>query len=335
MLLHPGVIALIIGSGIVLLLILFASATGIRIINRWDIKSSSEEQLILERKTYLISTLVQYALLFEIISLFLFIYTADDMHNILAGAMCATGSLNANPYGFPALYVKVMALFVSTTWIAVNFIDNKAQDYPLTRLKYKLLLFIIPFVLLEYILEIQYFLGIDPNVITSCCGVLFSEGGSGAGSSLASIPVIPMEIVFYSVFLLVTVSGISVIRSGKKLYTILFSLVSGIFFIISIAAVISFISLYFYQLPSHHCPFDILQSEYYYIGYPLYFSLFIGSFFGIMTGIIEPFKKIASLSSIIRLVQRRWVLIALYSFALFVVITLIPIIFLPFSLRGY
>lgn len=335
MLLHPGVIALVTGSGIVLLLILFASATGIRIINRWDINSSSEEQLELERKTYLISTLVQYALLFEIISLFLFIYTADDMHNILAGAMCATGSLNANQYGFPALYVKVIALFVSATWIAVNFADNKAQDYPLTRLKYKLLLFVIPFVFLEYILEIQYFLGIDPNVITSCCGVLFSEGGLGAGSSLASIPVIPMEIVFYSVFLIVIVSGISVIRSGRKIYTIIFSLVSGIFFIVSIASVISFISLYFYQLPSHHCPFDMLQAEYYYIGYPLYFSLFIGSFFGMMTGVIELFKHIPSLSSVIRLIQRKWALTALCSFTLFVVITLIPIIFLPFSLRGY
>ena len=335
MLLHPGVIALVIGSGIVLLLILFASATGIRIINRWDIKSSSEEQLDLERKTYLISTLVQYTLLFEIISLFLFIYTADDMHNILAGAMCATGSFNANPYGFPALYVKVISLFISAAWIAVNYIDNKAQDYPLIRMKYKLLLFILPLVLSEYILEIMYFRGIDPNVITSCCGVLFSEGGIGIASSLASIPVVPMVIIFYSLFAIVIVSGISVIRSGSKFYTIFFALVSGIFFIVSIASVISFISLYFYQLPSHHCPFDMLQAEYYYTGYPLYFSLFMGSFFGMMTGIIELFKHIPSLSSVIRLIQRKWALIAVCSFALFVAITLIPIIFLPFSLRGY
>lgn len=335
MFLHPGVIALILGSGIILLLILFASASGIRIISRWDIKSSSEEQLILERKTYLVSTLVQYALLFEAVSAFLFIYTADDMHNILVGAMCATGSLNANPYGFPVLYIKVLSLFVSAAWIAVNYIDNKAQDYPLTRMKYKLLLFILPLVLSEYFLEILFFLGIDPNVITSCCGVLFSEGGPGTASSLAAIPVLPMQITFYSVFLLTATSGIGVIRSGSRLFPVFFSILSGIFFLVSVASIISFVSLYFYQLPSHHCPFDMLQKEYYYTGYPLYLSLFFGSFFGMMTGPIGIFRKIPSLADIVPTVQRKWALISICFITMFVVITLVPMIFLPFSLRGY
>ena len=46
----------------------------------------------------------------------------------------------------------------------------------------------------------------------------------------------------------------------------LFASLSGIAFVVSLASILSFISLYFYELPTHHCPFCILQKEYGYIG---------------------------------------------------------------------
>lgn len=335
MILNPGIIALLGGSGVTLILLFIAAALSLKILLKWDMTSSSEGQLTLERRTYLISTLVQYSLLFEVFSTLLFIYTADDIHTLLVGAMCATGSLNANPYGFPALYAKIATMFLSASWIALNHLDNKAEDYPLTRKKYSLLLFIIPFVSAGYFLQIKYFVQLDPNVITSCCGVLFSEGGSNLGSSLASLPVRQTEISFYLTFLLMVVSGIAVIKTGRMPYTIFLSVVSIFFFVVSIAAIISFISLYFYQIPTHHCPFDILQREYYYIGYPLYASLFTGAFFGMMTGMIEPFKKVPSLSSVIPGMQKKWALIAISAAAIFVLITLVPMVFSSFKLEGY
>jgi hypothetical protein len=335
MILHPGVLALILGSGVTLVLLLFASVLGIRILRRWDITSSSEEQLILERRTYLVSTLVQYGLIFELLSIFLFIYTADDLRSLLVGAMCATGTLNANTYGFPTLYAKVASVFLAASWIALNYIDNRAEDYPLTKKKYLLLLFIVPVVAAGCLLEIGFFSGLSPDVITSCCGLLFSEGGRGIASSLASLPVHPTEIVFYSLCSFVVITGIAVARKGGKPYTLLLSVLSVVFFFVSIAAVISFINLYFYQMPTHHCPFCILQSGYYYVGYPLYASLFAGVFFGAMTGIIEPFRKIPSLAAVIPGTQRRWALIALCSLVVFVLITLIPMVFSSFTLEGY
>ena len=335
MLLQPGTIALILGSGITLLLLTYASGVGIKILRNWDIGSSSEEQLALERKTYLVSTLVRYGLAFEIVSAFIFIYTADDLHNLLVGAMCATGSLNANSFGFPALYIKIAIFFVASVWIAMDSLDNRAEDYPLTKKKYGLLLFVVPLVLAGYILQIVYFASIDPNVITSCCGVLFSEGGANIGSSLASLPLRRTEVAFFGSFALLIAFGIAATKSARKLFIIPFSILSASFFPISIAAIISFISLYFYQIPTHHCPFDMLQSEYYYAGYPLYFSLFAGSFFGTMTGIIEPFRKIGTLSALIPGVQRRWVLVSIVCLTVFVLISLVPIVFASFTLEGY
>lgn len=335
MFLHPGIIALTIGSGIVLLLILSAALLGIRILRRWDIKSSSEEQLSLERKTYLVSILVQYALSFEILSVFLFIYTADDIHTLLVGAMCATGSLNANPYGFPTLYAKIVTFFVSASWIAINYLDNKAEDYPLITIKYKLLIGIVPIVLAESALQLQYFLNINPNVITSCCGFMFSEEGKGIGSSLASLPILPTKITFYSLLTILLVNGIAVSRTPIKPFTYLLSISSLLFFIVSIISIITFISLYFYQLPTHHCPFDILQKEYHYVGYSLYVSLFSGTFFGMMVGFIEPFKKISLLRETILQTQHRWSLYAIIGAVIFALISTAPMVLLPFTLEGY
>ena len=166
MILHPGIIALLIGSFIVFVMLLYSSLLGIKIIRRWDIRSSSEEQLGLERKTYLVSTIMNYVLGFEILSAIVFIYTVDNIHNIFVGAMCATGSLNANPVGWNTFYMKIIILFLSAVWITINSIDQRAEDYPLVKLKYSLLLIIFPAVVLETYLQFRYFLGINPDIIT-------------------------------------------------------------------------------------------------------------------------------------------------------------------------
>lgn len=335
MILHPGILALYTGSLITLLLIFFATALGIRILLQWDIRSSSENQLSLERRTYLISTIIQYGLLFEILSAFLFIYTADDLHNLLVGAMCATGSLNANPYGFPTLYARIGTLFIAATWIAINQVDTRAEDYPLTRVKYGLLLCLLPVMLTADILQVLYFVNIDPDVITSCCGTLFSEGGAGLSSSLASLPAKKMQAVFFTLFTVTALTGAVATVKRTKTLIALYSILSALFLVVSIASVISFISLYFYQIPTHHCPFDILQAHYYYVGYLLYASLFAGGFFGIMAGLIGLFRKIPSLSNIIPGIQRRWIIVSVWTFTAFVILSILPMIITSFTLEGY
>jgi hypothetical protein len=54
-----------------------------------------------------------------------------------------------------------------------------------------------------------------------------------------------------------------------------------------------------------------------------------------MTGVVEPLKKIPSLSGIIPAIQKKWALIATITIIFFLIITLIPMIFLPFRLEGY
>jgi hypothetical protein len=335
MILHPGALSLIIGSLIVIAMMIYSSMLTLKILRKWNLSSSSSEQLSLERKTYLVSTIINYALGFVILSAFLFIYTADDIHRIFIGAMCATGSLNANPIGWYVLYTKVIVLFLSSIWIAFNYIDRKAENYPLVRIKYKMLLFITPFIVLDAYLQVEYFTGLKPDIITSCCGSLFSEGGEGIASSLSSLPVRPMMIIFYVTIGIFLLTSFLSLRFKNSVLKYALTMLSLVVFVVSIASIISFITLYFYKIPTHHCPFDIIQSDYHFVGYPIYITLFSGVFFGMVAGIFEPFKKISSVNIIIEDSQKRWIVLSMLLISIFTLICSWPILFSSFTLKGY
>ena len=335
MILHPGILSLIAGSLIVTAMMVYSAFLGFMILRKWDINSSSSEQLTLERTTYLISTIMNYVFGFEIFSSLLFIYTVDDIHRIFVGAMCATGSLNANPIGWYALYTKIIISFISSIWIAFNYIDQRADDYPLVKIKYAMVFLITPVIMLDTYLQLKYFMGLKPDIITSCCGSLFSESGRGIASGLSSLPIKPTMVLFYVTIILFLLNAVSVLRFQNRFLRYTLPILSLSLFIVSLAAIVSFISLYFYEIPTHHCPFDILQSGYHFIGFPLYITLFSGVFFGIIVGLVEPFKEINSLQTIIIKAQKKWTLLSIGLIILFTVISSWPIMFSSFTLGGY
>jgi hypothetical protein len=333
--LHPGILALLVGSLVVTAMMCYSSLLGLTILRKWDINSNSPAQLALERKTYLISTIMNSVLGFEVFSSLLFVYTVEDMHRLFVGAMCATGTLNANPIGWYVLYTKMVIFFASSIWIAFNYIDQRADDYPLVRKKYAMLMLITPIVALDAYLQLKYFLGLKPDIITSCCGSLFSEGGSGIASSLSSLPVKPTMVLFYGSLTLFLLNLFAVIRLPNPSLRYLLPGTALLVFIASIAAVIAFLSPYFYEIPTHHCPFDILQSGYHFVGFPLYISLFSGVFFGMMAGLIEPFKNRPSLRSTVMKLQKKWAVWSIVLILLFTVVASWPIVFSSFTLEGY
>ena len=199
MIFHPAVISLSAGSLLVSSMLLYSSWFGGGILRKWDLRSGSELQLSLERRTYLISTILSYAFGFQLMSFFLFVFTADHLHILFTGAMCAAGTLNVNEYGYPTIMLKAVNFILVGLWLIMNYTDNKAFDYPLIRKKYAALLILTPFVLAETLLQGAYFLGLRAEVITSCCGSLFSGDSDGVASEIVSLPQRPLMTAFYAV----------------------------------------------------------------------------------------------------------------------------------------
>jgi len=325
MIFHPAILSLLVGSISISLMLVYSAYDGVRILRKWNIQSGSELQLSLERKTYLISTMMMYAFGFQLVSLFLFIYTADHLHSLFVGAMCAAGTLNANKWGYPAIIMKVINFLLAGLWLIVNYTDSRAYDYPLIKKKYGLLLLITPSILAEAFLQSNYFFGLKPDIITSCCGTLFTSESQGVTSTIITLPRTPVEIAFYSSMAFTFAMGSYFYLKGKAGY--LFSLASIVTFFVSVIAFISLFCLYIYELPTHYCPFCILQKEYGYIGYPVYMTFLGGVVSGVGVGVLMPFRNIKSLRDILPSVQRRLAILALICYTLLTVIVSYQMIF--------
>jgi hypothetical protein len=333
--LHPGILALLVGSSIVLVLVSIASWTGLKILRHWDPSSSSELQLELERRTFLVSTLAGSALGFEVVAAFLFVFTVDDIHELFVGAMCATGSLNANPVGWKALLVKLVILVAAPVWMAFNRFDQRAGNFPIIRAKYVGLLGLLPLVVADLVLQVRYVVGLEPQIVTSCCGSLFSTGGGTVAGELASLPVGPTMVAFYgTVVVFLGVAAACLVLPWRSLRLIL-SAASVALLGVSLAAIVSFLSLYFYQLPTHHCPFDILQRSHLFVGYALYGTLFAGTCFGLLPGLFVPVGRIPAARAAIRIAEARWLRWGLASVVAFTVLSSWPVVFGRLTLLGY
>jgi len=186
-------------------------------------------------------------------------------------------------------------------------------------------LVIAPLILTETVLQAKYFLGLNPEVITSCCGSLFTADTKGVASEIISWPLPVMEIIFYAAMIGALALGAVFYRTGKMGYA--FAAAMFLTLLISVASFISFISIYFYELPTHHCPFCILQKEYGYIGYCLYLLLLVGGLAGMGVGLLMPFRHIPSLEATLPTIQKHLALTAIIFYLLFTVIATYQIIF--------
>ncbi|MEJ1354810.1 MAG: hypothetical protein RPU52_16135 [Candidatus Sedimenticola sp. (ex Thyasira tokunagai)] len=315
MLLNPAILALVLVSAVIGLMLLLASAFAIQLLREWDITSGSELQLRMERRTYLISTLLFWALSSELISLVLFVYNAESMSGQFVGAMCATGVLNVNMWGWPTLFLKIAIFFSGTIWLALNYLDNKGIDYPLVKIKYTLLLLMAPMVVAEFYLQLNYFLAMNPDVITSCCGSLFSVDAEGVAAEVSSLSPRQAVIALYGSGLVVMVSGSwTLIRKSGG---VLFALASAGAFIGALVSIVSYLSLYIYEHPHHHCPFCILKSGHGYAGYALYIPLFLATSLSLAASVVSVWKGVPSLSRAVEVDLPKLAFSALVMFTIF------------------
>jgi len=247
--------------------------------------------------------------------------------------MCAAGSLYANDYGYPTLVVKLINFLLAGIWLVLNHVDNRGYDYPLIKTKSVFLLLLVPLILLETFLQANYFLRLKPNIITSCCGTLFSNETLILPSELGFFSGIQTKAAFYSVLFLTVGGGFFYFLKGKGAY--LFSGASAVAFVVSVVSIFSFVSCYIYELPTHHCPFCILQKEYGYIGYLIYLTLLGGAIAGLSVGALMPFRRMKSLSDILPAFQRRLAMTSSTLFLVFAAIVTVRILLSGLVMDAY
>jgi len=284
MILIPEVLTILILNLIFTLFSAIAFFLSIKIFLKWDINSTSTLQYTLEKQSYLTATIIKYIFIIKVPLFLFFIFTLDKISNILTGAMCGAGVVDATDYGNYLFVLKIINLYLFAYWLALHNEDMKHENQPYTKAKFGF--FIVAFFLFisELLIEGIMFGSIDLDEIVSCCGTIYSSStGSYISQVFAMNPALLLSI-FYGSFTLILIFYFL-----KRNY--LFAISNIFFIVISIITLITFFGTYIYELPSHHCPFCFLQSDYYYVGYLLYILLFMGTFFGLITGFIKNSDK--------------------------------------------
>lgn len=287
--LTPGIVVNLALDTFFLIYMSIAFVVSVDVVIRWDFSKNEPRQFALQKRLYLVSTITKYLLSLKI-SLFLyFVYTLDHLSSLINGAMCAVGVIEASPFGIYLIVIKLLDLYLFGFWLMLNNADYKDPYLPYAKLKSLFFLFIYCSFFAEVVLEYFYFFDINPQSLVSCCTSTFS---SASQSWIASYLHLPNRIIygsFYAVFLL---SFVAFLLKRHYIYAVL----STLFLPIALLSLIGFFSTYIYELPTHRCPFCMLQSEYHSIGYPLYTTLFLGTFFGIVGGFFKKTQKYLKLS---------------------------------------
>jgi hypothetical protein len=272
-LLSNQVIVFLLSEATLFALLAVAFLVSLKVLVKWDFESFTPFQFSLERQAYLVSTIILFVFLMKFILVVYFIFSIDALSLLLPGAMCGAGVIKANIYGSYLLILKLFILFLLTLWIYVHYYDMRTKNHQWFRQKSWLFSLIFVLIIVELGLDFSYFSNIDTHLPVSCCSALFGQL-EGANPLPFGLSVSLLLVLFYLLYILVILT----IKSG---YTILYILTNILFVFISYYAVVYFFGTYIYQLPTHKCPFCMLQPEYYYIGYLLWGSLFMGTYIGL------------------------------------------------------
>jgi hypothetical protein len=225
--------------------------------------------------------------------------------------MCGAGVVDATEYGTYLFILKIINLYIFAYWLFLHAEDIKHENQPYTRMKFGLFVFAFFLFIAELILEGVMFNAIEVDKMVSCCGTLYSSSSTSYISDIFSIKTSVLLSLFYGNFALLWLFYML-----KRKY--LFAIGNITFIIISLISLIVFFGTYIYELPTHHCPFCLLQNDYYYVGYFLYTFLFLGTLYGVVSGFIQTSEK-----NIIKNYRISILFITLYV----ILLTLYPIIF--------
>jgi hypothetical protein len=280
LILTPEVLAIFILNALFAFFGIIAFVLSVKIYLNWDLNSVSKTQYSLEKQSYLGATIIKYIFIIKVPLFLFFVFTLDKISNVLTGAMCGAGVVDATDVGTALFILKIINLYIFAYWIVLHNEDMKHENQPFVKKKFGLFILAFFLFITELIVEGIMFASIEIDKMVSCCGTLYSSSSTSAMSSIFALDTTLLLSMFYGTFLLMIVFYII-----KNRY--LFAISNIFFVIISLITLIIFFGTYIYELPSHHCPFCFLQSDYYFVGYLIYALLFFGTFYGLVVGFID------------------------------------------------
>lgn len=148
-------------------------------LHAWGIARSSrgagfEEAYALEKRYYLLSTVVGVIVVSRMMALGLYWAVLETLIPLIPGAMCMWGVLQAgSPYSWIDTVMKPLVLYVYGAWLVLDSINRRVSSAPLTGTLSRGFLFLLPFLLVDAGTDLAFFAQLVP-VSVPCCTVFFT-----------------------------------------------------------------------------------------------------------------------------------------------------------------
>jgi len=269
-LLLPSIsISLFVDSSLFLLLF-YAFFLSLSLLKNYNKSDTSNAFYKLENRSHLLVTIVTLSIFIKILLLPFFLNTLNTLTAFIPGAMCSAGVISANEFGNPTLFFKLATLLIALLWLRLNNVDEVTPKQPYFQKKLWLFNILFFSIAMEFFLEIAFFTHLVTDSPVMCCTSIFNTNTQK--DFLITLPHIYLLILFIVLFF----SSI-LLKHYKKRF--LSSLSILLFSYIAYYTLVYILSPYIYELPTHKCPYCMMQNEYYGIGYFIYISIFMALYY--------------------------------------------------------
>jgi hypothetical protein len=245
---------------------------------KWKRHTNDETQILLERKTYLISSLMQMALLLQMVSFIVFFTLLNHIFPPqIKGAMCGAGVVSVGAHGENLLSLKLLSPLFFAILFVINFFDLKIANMPFTPQKF---IWLVPLTFLSSLDLFWTFSFIDsltPNLVTNCCSaqtfaLVVAENGNANQQIYTQISLLMYG---FSAF------GLIFLPFLKNKFTWFSALLTILFIASSVFSLKYFFVSFIYNLPAHYCLFDLFLAENNYLGYFIFGAYYFLFFFAL------------------------------------------------------
>lgn len=285
----PGVIGLLLVEVMLAILLCRTLPYALNASFRWKRHPGQREQLLLERRAYLVETVTRWAALGMVPAWFAMVGLTDALHEKVTGAMCATGVFGTNAWGYPTVLVTALASVAAGIWLVLDGVDRHTEQNALMAVKSRVSVALSLLVFSSAGGAAAFYWSIDDNIVATCCGVVFDRNQADGAT----------QVFFFSdreIVLAVGLSAFFALANGVRFFgshqpgwlqAVLTLSVAAT----GVVALIEIVSPHVYELPAHRCPFCLFKGIYGGVGY-LFSALIWGSLVGATGGwLIRLFRS--------------------------------------------
>lgn len=328
-LLHPTLLARVLSGGAALGVTLAAAAVGVRVLRAArggaDAEAHSEARIALERRAELAATLVQAAMVFQLLNVVLSVAAADRMSASVVGAMCAYGVLHLGESGFVMLGVTVLSALACALWLALHRYDLLLPQATLTRAKFLALGALAPLLLLDLALTVRFALSLDLSVVASCCASQLDPAVAATLGAQVGLPAVFFGVSVSAGLVSVAIAGAMQRRDQAWLSPAL-AVTTLLAVGAAVPSVMGFVAPHVYGSPRHTCPFCLLHADVWGIGWPLFAALFASLALGLVPTLIQGLSRASAERDHARTLQRDAARFGLYAMVAAVLLQVLPVV---------